>query len=279
MSIHDDVRYDDLLLDELRELAVAAAREAGELVREGRRGRIEVAATKSSATDVVTEMDRRSEALLVDRLLSARPDDGVMGEEGADHVGETGIRWVLDPIDGTVNYLYDQPAWCVSVAAEIDGVTVVGVVEAPALGETYVAVLGRGAHLHDRYGVHELSATRDVPLDRALVSSGFGYRPERRAAQAAVLAEVMPRVRDMRRLGSCALDLCHVGAGRVDAYFERGVNAWDHAAGGLVAREGGAVVAGLRGEPAGEAMLIGAGPGLFEELHDLLVALRADEGA
>ena len=271
-----DIEYDPRLLDELHDLAIAAAREAGALVLEGRRGQIEVAATKSSATDVVTEMDRRSEALLVDRLLSQRPDDGVLGEEGAAHIGSTGVRWVLDPIDGTVNYLYGLPEWGVSVAAEIDGIVVVGVVEVPALGETYVAVRGRGARLHDRYGVHDLRVNDPVPLAQALVATGFGYRVERRVAQARVVEQVVPRVRDIRRGGACSVDLCSVAAGRVDAYYERGPMAWDLAAGGLVATEAGARLEGLRGAPAGEDLIVAAGPTLFPELHDLLADLRAD---
>lgn len=271
-----DIEYDPRLLDELHDLAIAAAREAGALVLEGRRGQIEVAATKSSATDVVTEMDRRSEALLVDRLLSQRPDDGVLGEEGAAHIGSTGVRWVLDPIDGTVNYLYGLPEWGVSVAAEIDGIVVVGVVEVPALGETYVAVRGRGARLHDRYGARDLRVNDPVPLAQALVATGFGYRVERRVAQARVVEQVVPRVRDIRRGGACSVDLCSVAAGRVDAYYERGPMTWDLAAGGLVATEAGARLEGLRGAPAGEDLIVAAGPTLFPELHDLLADLRAD---
>ncbi len=273
------IEYDPRLLDELHDIAVAVAREAGSLVLEGRRGRVEVAATKSSATDVVTEMDRASERLLVDRILSQRPDDGILGEEGADHVGSSGVRWVLDPIDGTVNYLYGLPSWAVSVAAEIDGITVVGVVEAPALGETYVATRGRGARLHDIHGVHDLRVNDPVTLDQALVATGFGYRVERRVAQAVVVEQVIPRVRDIRRGGACSLDLCSVAAGRVDAYYERGPMAWDLAAGGLVATEAGALLAGLHGRAAGEDLIVAAGPGLFPALHDLLAGLAADSGA
>ena len=273
-----DIEYDPRLLDELHDIAVAAARQAGELVLEGRRGRIDVAATKSSATDVVTEMDRASERLLVDRILSQRPDDGILGEEGADHIGSSGVRWVLDPIDGTVNYLYGLPEWAVSVAAEIDGITVVGVVEAPALGETYVATQGRGARLHDRYGVHDLRVNDPVTLDQALVATGFGYRVERRVAQARVVEQVVPRVRDIRRGGACSVDLCSVAAGRVDAYYERGPMAWDLAAGGLVATEAGARLEGLHGKAAGEDLIVAAGPGLFPALHDLLADLDADTG-
>jgi myo-inositol-1(or 4)-monophosphatase len=273
------IEYDPRLLDELHDIAVAAAREAGSLVLEGRRGRVEVAATKSSATDVVTEMDRASERLLVDRILSRRPDDGILGEEGADHLGSSGVRWVLDPIDGTVNYLYGLPSWAVSVAAEIDGITVVGVVEAPALGETYVATRGRGARLHDSQGVHDLRVNDPVTLAQALVATGFGYRVERRVAQAVVVEQVIPRVRDIRRGGACSIDLCSVAAGRVDAYYERGPMAWDLAAGGLVATEAGALLAGLHGRAAGEDLILAAGPGLFLALHDLLAELGADSGA
>jgi len=271
------LHYAPELLDELHEVAVAAAREAAAMAHAGQREGVTVAATKSSASDVVTEMDRRCEALLVDRILSARPDDGLLGEEGADHVGETGIRWVLDPIDGTVNYLYGLPSWAVSVAAEIDGVTVVGVVVAPALGETFVAVQGRGAHLHDEHGAHRLHVNDPVELPAALVATGFGYTVERRTGQARVVQSILPRVRDIRRGGACSIDLCSLAAGRVDAYYERGPHAWDLAAGGLVAREAGARIEGLDGAEAGEALIVAAGQHLFRPLHDLLADLRADE--
>ena len=268
--------YDPGLLDELHDIAITAAAEAADLALEGRRDGVAIASTKSSLTDVVTEMDRRVEALLVDRILSRRPDDGILGEEGADHVGETGIRWVLDPIDGTVNYQYDNPMWAVSVAAEIDGAVVVGVVAAPALGETYVATHGRGARLHDRYGVHTLRVNDPVTLDSALVATGFGYTEDRRRAQARVVEQVIPRVRDIRRPGACALDLSFLAAGRVDAYYERGPHAWDLAAGGLVATEAGARLEGLHGRPAGHDLILAAGRSLFDPLHDLLAGLDAD---
>jgi myo-inositol-1(or 4)-monophosphatase len=272
------LHYDPALLDQLHELAVSAALEAAQMVHVGRREGVTVADTKTSASDVVTLMDRKSEALLVDRILSARPDDGILGEEGASHVGETGIRWVLDPIDGTVNYLYGLPEWAVSVAAEIDGITVVGVVAAPALGETYVAVRGRGATLHDSDGVHALHVNNPVDLPAALVATGFGYTVERRTAQARVVEQVLPRVRDIRRGGACSVDLCSLAAGRVDAYYERGPHAWDLAAGGLVAHEAGARIEGLHGAPAGEDMILAAGQHLFGPLHDLLDRLDAASG-
>jgi len=271
-----DLEYSALLLDELRELAISAASEAATLAAQGRREGVVVAGTKSSATDIVTEMDRRVEALLVDRILTARPDDGMLGEEGASHVGSSGVRWVLDPIDGTVNYLYGIPGWAVSVAAEIDGVGVVGVVAAPSLGETYVAVRGRGARKHDQWGVHDLRVNDPVELTGSLVSTGYGYTQERRKGQARVTSALLPRVGDLRRLGACSLDLCFVAEGRFDAYYERGVHLWDYAAAGLVVTEAGGRFGGLDGAAPGEELVIAAGPQLFVQLSEVLRENRAD---
>ncbi len=271
-----DLEYSELLLDELRELAISAASEAAVLAAQGRREGVVVAGTKSSATDVVTEMDRRVEALLVDRILTARPDDGMLGEEGASHVGSSGVRWVLDPIDGTVNYLYGIPSWAVSVAAEIDGVGVVGVVAAPALGETFVAVRGRGARKHDQWGVHELRVNDPVELAASLVATGYGYTQERRTSQARVTSALLPQVADLRRLGACSLDLCFVAEGRFDAYYERGVHLWDYAAAGLVVTEAGGRFGGLGDAGPAEGLVIGAGPHLYEQLSHVLRENRAD---
>jgi len=271
-----DLEYSALLLDELREIAISAASEAAALAAQGRREGVVVAGTKSSATDVVTEMDRRVEALLVDRILTARPDDGMLGEEGASHVGSSGVRWVLDPIDGTVNYLYGIPSWAVSVAAEIDGVGVVGVVAAPALGETFVAVKGRGARKHDQWGVHELRVNDPVELTGSLISTGYGYTQERRTGQARVTSALLPQVGDLRRLGACSLDLCFVAEGRFDAYYERGVHLWDYAAAGLVVTEAGGRFGGLGDVGPGEDLVIAAGPHLYEQLSHVLRDNRAD---
>jgi myo-inositol-1(or 4)-monophosphatase len=256
-------------LRDLLALAESAAREAGRLLVDGRPADLRVASTKSSPTDVVTEMDIAAERLLVERLLGARPDDGVLGEEGASGAGTSGVRWVLDPIDGTVNYLYGLPAWAVSVAAEIDGASVVGVVHAPAMGRTWTALRGAGAFLDDS-PVH---CAAPVPVERALVGTGFGYAATRRAHQGEVLGALLPRVRDVRRIGSAAIDLCLVAGGQFDAYYERGTNRWDIAAGGLVATEAGVRVEGLHGHPASPEMVLAAVPGLFEPLHDLLASL------
>jgi myo-inositol-1(or 4)-monophosphatase len=252
----------------LLQLAVGAAREAGELLVT-QRPRTLAVDSKTTPTDVVTDMDRASERLIVSALHAARPDDGMLGEEGAAAAGTSGVRWVIDPIDGTVNYLYDLPAWAVSIAAEVDGEGVAGVVHIPVLGETYTAVRGRGAWLDGR----PIRANPPAALDRALVATGFGYAATRRARQAEVLLGLLSHVRDIRRIGSCSVDLCLLACGRVDAYYERGVQPWDFAAGGLIAREAGALVAGLHGQPPSSEFLLAAPPGLFEPLHDLLAGL------
>jgi myo-inositol-1(or 4)-monophosphatase len=258
-------------VDALLVLATDLAQRAGALALSMREG-VGVAATKTSATDVVTAADTAAERLIADTLREVRPDDALLGEEGADDAGTTGVRWVVDPVDGTVNFLYGIPQWAVSIGVEVDGVTEVGVVHDPAKGETYSAVCGRGAWLGDR----PLQCTDVAELGQALVATGFGYDARRRAAQAALLPRLLPTVRDLRRIGAGALDLCAVAAGRVDAYYEQGMSPWDWTAGSLIAREAGARVGGLRGRPEGTAMVLAAGPGVFEALHDLLVELDAD---
>ncbi|HEY0249352.1 MAG TPA: inositol monophosphatase family protein [Gryllotalpicola sp.] len=260
-------------LIELLEIARSAAITAGELVRKKRRIGVEVAGLKSSPVDVVTEADKESEALIRSLLAHARPGDGFFGEEsGIGDASTTGVTWVVDPIDGTVNYLYDLPAWAISIAA-VEGGTdpaewtaLVGVVVNPVLGEVYTATRGGGAFL----GTQRLQVSGGVELSRALVATGFGYTSERRAQQASVVARLLPRVRDIRRIGSAALDLCSVAAGRVDAYYERGTNPWDHAAGALIAAEAGARVGGLGGAPVSDRLALAAEPGLYAQLEPLL---------
>jgi myo-inositol-1(or 4)-monophosphatase len=257
-------------------LASAVAREAGELLL-ARHGQAAVVQTKSSPTDVVTEMDHAAERLIRDRLLAARPDDAILGEEG----GQTGtglVRWVVDPLDGTVNYLYGLPGWAVSVAAEVAGVVVAGAVCVPLQRSTFTATLGGGAWLDSAFdgSPRRLACNSGLELRDALVATGFGYPAGQRAAQGRVVAAVLPRVRDIRRAGAAAVDLCSVAAGRVDAYYEQGTHYWDIAAGGLIAREAGAVTGGLRGDEPGEAMTLAADPVLFAELRDLLASLDAD---
>lgn len=261
---------DDDLLDELRDLALQVASAAGTLLVGSRPAQVTVADTKSSPTDVVTAMDRASERLLVDAILAARPDDGVLGEEGSSREGTSGVRWVLDPLDGTVNYLYGLPAWAVSVGVQVAGRTVVGVVAVPVAGETYLAVLGRGALRRSAGREVALSVNDPVPLDRALVATGFGYTQQRRVQQGAVLAQVIPRIRDVRRRGSCAVDLCTVAGGGVDGYYEHGPQVWDHCAGALIASEAGARFELVPVPGTADPLIVAAGPALFDELGTLL---------
>jgi len=218
-------------------------------------------------------------ALLIRSLLAdARPGDGFLGEEtGAGDASTTGITWVVDPIDGTVNYLYDLPAYAVSIAAVEGGAdpaewaALAGVVVNPALAEVYTATRGGGAYLSDR----RLQTPAGKELSVALVATGFGYTAERRAQQASAVAQLLPRVRDIRRFGVASLDLCSVATGRVDAYYERGLQPWDHAAGALIAAEAGARVGGLDGAPATDRFVLAAEPALFAQLEPLLAEFGA----
>jgi myo-inositol-1(or 4)-monophosphatase len=257
-------------------LAVDVAREAADLVASGRGSAAESVDVKSSPVDVVTAVDKASERLIVTRLLAARPDDGVLGEEGAARTGTSGVRWVVDPIDGTVNFLYDVPAYAVSIAAEVDGEVVAGAVLNVATGELFTASAGGGAFLTTptRPETRRLTGSRPVSLEQTLVATGFGYRAEQRRAQGAVVARLLPRVRDIRRVGSAALDLCAAAAGRVDAYYELELNPWDHAAGALVAAEAGLVVTGLPGRRFAEPMAIAAAPTIAGDFVDLVAELH-----
>jgi myo-inositol-1(or 4)-monophosphatase len=260
---------------ELLELARSVAAEAGRLLAARRpAGRPAVTATKSSPTDVVTAMDQAAETLIRTRITTLRPDDAVLGEEGGES-GHGRVRWIVDPLDGTVNYLYGLPDWAVSVGVEVQGTMVAGVVAVPERGEEFCAMLGAGAWCWRRGGgpPDPLRCTTDVPLSQALVGTGFGYAAGRRTVQGEVVAAILPKVRDIRRGGSAAIDLCSVACGRLDGYYERGTNYWDIAAGGLIAAEAGATVAGLGGKQAGPDMTLAAGPGVFSGLHDLLAGL------
>jgi len=271
---------DETLL-ELRSVAVGVAREAGDMLAD-RAGQVEVAATKSSPTDVVTEMDRRSEELIRARILATRPADAILGEEG----GQTGdadgapVRWVIDPLDGTVNYLYGLHDWAVSIAAEVSGTIVAGAVFVPMRGEMFSAIRGHGAFLQaGDESWNPLRCRPGVPLDQALIGTGFGYLAARRQVQGEVVAALLPRIRDIRRIGVASVDLCAIAAGRLDGFYERGLNYWDWAAGALVASESGAVVGGLNGAPVSSSMTVAAGPGLFGPLADALAALDPERDA
>lgn len=252
-------------LTELADLARRTAAEAADLVRKMRGDAVDIARTKSSATDVVTRADLASEALIRERLLDKRPGDGFVGEEGDDLPSQTGVTWVVDPIDGTVNYLYGLPHYAVSIAAQIDGASVVGVVRAPVLGQEYWAVRGGGAF----EGGRRLRASGALELSGALVATGFGYEATVREVQARAVAALLPQVRDIRRLGSCALDICAVAQGTVDAYVESGPNLWDHAAATLIATEAGARFS-LEASATGRDLLICARDASFGDFTALV---------
>jgi myo-inositol-1(or 4)-monophosphatase len=258
-----DATYDDLL-----DLAVEVADEAASMVRRRRRAGVEVAATKSSPVDVVTDVDRAAEQLIFDRLMAARPGDGFLGEEGgAASESSTGVQWVVDPIDGTVNFLYGIPQYAVSIAATVEGRSVAGVVVNVASAERFTATLGGGSFLDGiplRVGDDE-----PPPLSQRLVGTGFSYLVETKVKQAAAVSALLGEVRDIRRLGSAALDLCAVGCGRLDAYVEEGLNPWDMAAGGLVATEAGARLGQARGV-GGATCVVCAPENGFEVFADLV---------
>lgn len=259
-------------MSELLQLATRIATQAGERALELRRNGVEVTAHKSSQTDVVTRADGQNEDFIRAELASARPHDGFFGEESTAIRGTSGLHWVVDPIDGTVNYLYGIPAYAVSIAV-VEGdspdrwTTLAGCVVNPAIGEVYAAARGAGATLN-RHPLPTLAS--DVDLAQAMVATGFSYVPEQRTQQATIVRELIARVRDIRRMGSAALDLCQLAAGRVDAYFESGLHQWDFAAGALIAREAGAYVGSLFGERENEESLVACVPGLRTPLSQAL---------
>jgi len=256
-------------------LAVAEpiARDVADHLRRSLREAGPAVSAKSTPTDLVTELDRWAERTIVDALLTARPDDGVHGEEGASVAGTSGVTWCIDPIDGTVNFVHHIPAFCVSIAAQVDGGAVAGVVASPTSGEVFSATLGGGAHLDRR----PIRCAQPASAARAVVATGFGYDPKRRRRQADAVARAIDQIADIRRFGAAALDLCWVADGRVDGYWEVGLNPWDHAAGALIAREAGAIVAGLDGEEPSEAFVLAAPPAIWGDLATILRAAGAAE--
>jgi myo-inositol-1(or 4)-monophosphatase len=224
-------------LREFLDLAASLSLAAGRVHEDGRRGALHVE-TKSTPTDPVSQVDREAERLIVEGIAAARPDDGLLGEEGASREGTSGVRWVIDPLDGTTNDIYGYPAYAVSIAVEVDGRPEVGVVYDSSTGRLYQAIIGFGAMCDDE----PLRAREQADLSRALVATGFSYEAAQRERQGAAAAYVLSRVRDIRRGGTAALDLCHVAAGHVDAYWELDLSPWDSAAGAVIAREAGAVV-------------------------------------
>ncbi|ETT27540.1 onositol-1-monophosphatase [Rhodococcus aetherivorans] len=283
-TLSPDVTTDPALL---REIAVSVAAEAAGHVRARRpdlfppadtgTDRVGAVRTKSTDTDPVTVADTETEDLIRRLLTRLRPGDAILGEEGGAHTGSSGVRWVVDPIDGTVNFVYGIPAYAVSVAAQVGGRSVAGAVVDVSAGDVYSAARGRGATRTDVGGA--VTRLRCNPVDdvaRALVATGFSYAPHRRERQGALVAGLLPRVRDIRRIGAAALDLCMVASGRVDAHYEHGLQPWDWAAGALIAAEAGAWVQLPAGAGDAGEITIAAAPGIATQLADLFAALGAD---
>ena len=247
------------LENELLQLALTIARAAGDLLVN--RPASWDLTVKSTAIDIATQMDIASEKLIVDAILNARPDDAIIGEEGASRSGTSGITWVIDPVDGTVNYFYGLPGWNISIAAKDSLGTVVGVVHAPSIELTWHATRGGGAYVN---GV-KIECNNPVELNRALVSTGFAYDVKDRAHQLEIIDHLVPQIRDLRRIGAAATDLCCVATGMVDAYIETGLQEWDLAAGALIATEAGAVVSTHTWR--GLELTVAAGPWLHAELR------------
>lgn len=263
---------------ELLEIATTVARRGAAFALQRRQDGVEIAASKSSLSDIVTRADRETEKLIRDAIAAARPRDGFLGEESGGGGSQSGLTWVVDPIDGTVNYFYGIPAWAVSIAVvegDADPATwraLAGAVVNPVTGEAFTAYAGGGARLNGA----PIHVNEGVELPLALVGTGFGYDAEVRRRQAAFLDGLIGEVRDIRRIGAASLDLCAVAAGRLDGYFERGLNPWDHAAGALIAEEAGARVAGIGGGPADRRLLVAAAPDLFQQLHPRVEPYYAD---
>ena len=254
----------------LRTLASMLAQQAGSMVLEGRRAGLTEVYTKSTATDMVTEFDRASERLIVGELARLRPLDGVIGEEGSSVTGTSGINWLIDPIDGTTNYLYGLSGYNVSIAATLGPETIAAAVFLPVTNELFSASIGGGATLN---GLPIRCGTTSE-LSQALVSTGFSYQPARRIGQAQRLTRIIGEIRDIRRLGAAAADLCFVAAGRIDAYFEEGLGPWDLAAGELIAREAGCISGDFQGGPVHPEQVLVANPLIFQALQDLIQQRR-----
>lgn len=250
---------------DLLQLASELAAQAARVHAAGARGDLRIE-TKSSSTDMVSQVDREAERLIVDGLLQARPDDAILAEEGSARQGTSGVRWVIDPLDGTTNFIYGYAAYGVSVAVEVDGVAQVGVVLDSANGLAYEAIAGHGAWC----GEQRLSVREQTDLAHALLATGFSYDVDERRRAGVALGSILGRVRDIRRSGSAALDLCHLAAGRVDGYYEVGLSPWDHAAGAVIAREAGADVRHLAASSANGQVIVAAHPRLMPSLLALL---------
>ena len=256
-------------------LAWQCAQSAGAFLKDGRPIDLNIE-TKSSGSDLVSEMDRGAEALIVDLISASRPNDTILGEEGSNRMGSSGVRWIIDPLDGTTNYLFGIPLWGVSIGVEIDGVVQLGVIAIPETHKSYVGIAGVGSFCVSGESLTELKVRRGGQLNNALISTGFGYSPIRRALQAEVVASVLPQIADIRRSGCAVVDLCWLASGFTDGYFEVGLNPWDYAAGALiVSLAGGRVEAPIDGDLG--KLLISSTPEIFEELEQVLMAAGAHD--
>ena len=249
--------------DALEAIAVEVATAASALLAQAFASPRTTVETKSTSTDMVTEMDRAVERHITQRLAAERPDDAIIGEEGTARPGSSGVCWIVDPLDGTTNYLYRQRAYAVSLAAEHDGVIVAGAVADPFASRVFSAHLGGGARLDGL----ALACSTEQELSRALIGTGFSYEPARRQRQARLLAGLIDRIRDIRRLGAAALDLCLVAEGSLDGFYEAGLAPWDHAAGLLIASEAGARTTTVPGAGTEPAAVVAAAPGVFDALR------------
>jgi myo-inositol-1(or 4)-monophosphatase len=250
------------MYQELLELAEKLGAEAAALLMK-RPPAFEIS-SKSTAIDIATQMDVAAEKFIVDSILAARPDDGIIGEEGSERPSKSGITWVIDPLDGTVNYVYGLPGWNVSIAAkDIDG-PIVGVVTAPTINSTWKATRGGGSF----YNGHKISCNDPIKLDRALIATGFQYDVANRVSQMEDLAKLVPIARDVRRNGAAAVDFCHVAMGAIDGFYESGLKEWDWAAGGLIAQEAGAIFTQHGTAPLQTSIV--AGPSLHASLQKIL---------
>lgn len=251
---------------DLSSLAESLARRAGMMALSGRRNADVSATTKSTPTDMVTQFDTASERLIVEGLMDARPDDAIVGEEGTARDGSSGITWHIDPIDGTSNFFFDLPLWAVSIGAVDELGPLAGAVYLPVLDEMFVAARGGGATLNGR----SIRVSNADTLSTSLVGTGFGYDSVRRTAHARLVADIIGHIRDIRRFGAAAADLCLVACGRLDAFFEEGLSSWDLVAGQLIAAEAGAIVTDYHGARVTPAQVLVAAPGIHASLVDLL---------
>lgn len=250
----------------LRRIAADLARAAGDMALAGRRRGLTDVSTKSSSTDMVTEFDRASEAMIVEGLRTARPDDAIVGEEGASRPGSSGVEWFIDPIDGTSNFCFDLPTWAVSIGARDSDGPLAGAVYAPALGEMFTAHRGGGATLNGE----PIGCRTNTDLADALVVTGFSYSPSERVRQSRRIPLMIDQIRDVRRFGAAAIDLCFVASGRADAYFEENLHWWDLVAGQLIVSEAGGVVTDFAGGDVHPSNVLAAGRGVHAAMVDLL---------